>query len=35
MNIFTKHSSAVLWQHWKDLVQVLETYAGEFAAVGL
>jgi hypothetical protein len=35
MNRYAKHSFAVLWQHWKDLVQVLQSYAGEFAAVGL
>jgi len=35
MNIFAKHSFAVLWQHWKDLVQVLQSAMPEFAAVGL
>ncbi len=35
MDVFEKHGFAVLWQHWKELLQVLQSYAAEFAAVGL
>jgi hypothetical protein len=35
MKTYTKQGFAALWQHWKELVQVLEGYAGELAAAGL
>jgi hypothetical protein len=35
MNTSTKESFAVLWQHWRDLLQVLHGYAEQLAAAGL